>query len=54
MNKKQIFNRHQNTERMPGTKLKQLNVTSFTIKLNKTIMFIYYCLNERGKKNHCS
>ena len=37
MNKKQTFTRHQNTERMPGTKLKLLNVTSFTIKLNKTI-----------------
>ena len=37
MNKKQTFTKHQNTKRMPGTKIKIINVTSFTIKLNKTI-----------------
>ena len=40
MNKKQTFTRHQNTKRMPGTKLK-------TIKCN---YFIYNCLNETGEK----
>ena len=34
MNKKQTFTMHQNTKRMPRT---ELNLTSFTIKLNKTI-----------------
>ena len=37
MNKKQTFTRRQNTKRMPETKIKIINVTSFTIKLNKTI-----------------
>ena len=37
MNKKQTFIRHQNTERMPEAILKILNITSYTIELNKAI-----------------
>ena len=37
MNKKQTFTRHQNTERMPGTKLK-------TIPNKNNVMLVYLLL----------